>query len=57
MKPASAPRPVRVGVVGAGALGFHHIRLRKKILDATLRKRNERSIESKAASAAASAGS
>jgi predicted dehydrogenase len=25
------PRPVRVGVVGAGALGFHHIRLLKKI--------------------------
>jgi len=24
-------RPVRVGVVGAGALGFHHIRLLKKI--------------------------
>jgi len=25
------PRPVRVGVVGAGALGFHHIRLLQKI--------------------------
>jgi len=27
----SGVRPVRVGVVGAGALGFHHIRLLKKI--------------------------
>ena len=25
------PRPIRVGVVGAGALGFHHIRLLQKI--------------------------
>ena len=30
-------RPVRVGVVGAGALGFHHIRLLKKIDGADLR--------------------
>lgn len=30
------PRPVRVGVVGAGALGFHHIRLLKKIDGADL---------------------
>ncbi|HEY7193642.1 MAG TPA: Gfo/Idh/MocA family oxidoreductase [Gemmatimonadales bacterium] len=30
------PRPVRVGVVGAGALGFHHIRLLKKIEGADL---------------------
>jgi len=36
VKPASAPRPVRVGVVGAGALGFHHIRLLKKIEGADL---------------------
>jgi len=27
-------RPVKVGVVGAGALGFHHIRLLKKIVGA-----------------------
>jgi predicted dehydrogenase len=31
-----ALRPVRVGVVGAGALGFHHIRLLKKIAGADL---------------------
>ncbi len=31
-----ALRPVRVGVVGAGALGFHHIRLLKKIDGADL---------------------
>jgi len=30
-------RPVRVGVVGAGALGFHHIRLLQKIHGADLR--------------------
>ena len=30
------PRPVRVGVVGAGALGFHHIRLLKQIDGADL---------------------
>lgn len=29
-------RPVRVGVVGAGALGFHHVRLLKKIDGADL---------------------
>ncbi len=29
-------RPVKVGVVGAGALGFHHIRLLKKIAGADL---------------------
>ena len=32
----AALRPVRVGVVGAGALGFHHIRLLKKIDGADL---------------------
>ena len=36
MKAQSAPRPVRVGVVGAGALGYHHIRLLKKIEGADL---------------------
>ena len=35
MKPA-ALRPVRVGVVGTGALGFHHARLLKKIEGAEL---------------------
>lgn len=30
------PRPIRVGVVGAGALGYHHIRLLKKIEGAQL---------------------
>src|SRR5690606_29792807 len=28
--------PVRVGVVGAGALGFHHVRLLREIPGATL---------------------
>ncbi len=36
MKPRPPLRPVRVGVVGAGALGFHHIRLLKKIEGADL---------------------
>jgi predicted dehydrogenase len=31
-----APRPVRVGVVGTGALGYHHARLLKKIEGADL---------------------
>jgi predicted dehydrogenase len=30
------PRPIKVGVVGAGALGYHHIRLLKKIEGAQL---------------------
>jgi len=36
VKAQPPPRPVRVGVVGAGALGYHHIRLLKKIAGADL---------------------
>ncbi|MGE5803200.1 MAG: Gfo/Idh/MocA family oxidoreductase [Gemmatimonadota bacterium] len=36
MKAQPLPRAVRVGVVGAGALGYHHIRLLKKIEGADL---------------------
>ncbi|HET6681381.1 MAG TPA: Gfo/Idh/MocA family oxidoreductase [Gemmatimonadaceae bacterium] len=32
----SAPRAVRMGVVGAGALGFHHVRLLRDLPGATL---------------------
>jgi len=33
---SARPRPIKVGVVGAGALGYHHIRLLKKIEGAQL---------------------
>ena len=36
MTQGGALRPIKVGVVGAGALGFHHIRLLKKIEGADL---------------------
>ena len=36
MTASARPRPIKVGVVGAGALGYHHIRLLQKIEGAQL---------------------